>query len=1013
MNNIKKMAVAGLACLSMGIVPSALAQDSGNVISGVVLDEDNKPVAGAIVSIPGTQEMTSTDAEGRFFLDKKKGASEIKCSYIGCRDEVRIVNGSTMTIKLVSDIAYRDEMIETGMGRPERKLSYTGALSTVKSNDIEKSTSIGLISALNGKLAGLTIEETGGPTGGGSYFVRGRNSTNDDPILIILDGVPAPTVDLNTIDPMTVESVTIMKDAAAKALYGPKAGQGAIVITTKHGRVGKTQVNVNLSFALDTPTFQPDQVDGLTYAALRNQALQNDGLSLDQTLLGYTQSGQAPNNNWKDMFIKDVTTAQRYSVDVSGGNSRVRYYVNSGFVHTDGIYKVAEKQKFDPSQYYNRFTVVSNVDVSMFDCLTASLNANVRLYRMNAARSGESNIWSTALLTPPTQLGPFNDEGQLITSQQFESPIYGLINRDGSTRRTSSDMNFNFGLNLDMDFITKGLKARGIMGYHSYYTSTVAGAIDYARYIPSADGSWVPYGSHVDGSLSLSKASSTVSFLNAQGTIEYDRTFNGLHSVDAFVNYIAETRNPSSGSAENMLPFDRIQLGGHLKYGFDDRYFIQGDFTYAGSEEFVSGNRFHFSPTVSGAWVASNESFLRDAKWLDLLKFRVSYGALQYSNIPARFIYQTNYRQQNGSGLINALYTAARIMEYRQGNPDLQWEELRQQNYGVDFSFLGAFNLSVDYWRTNQMGVLTMDDMTPLVGGISSSNRPYQNLGKVRNQGVDVEFTYAKTLSNGLSITAKGNLGYNKNEVLKMNELDRTIDGYAYPYRSTGYAIGQQFGYLVDYTNGNGFFNSENELADYGLEYQGRAPRVGDLIYRDLNGDKKIDERDKAPMDGVKSLPNFSLGASVELAYKGIDLYLLLQGNLGSNSICSSSGIWEYNRLGHYSSIHTEAWTPERYAAGLPISFPALSTMASSNHVTNDFFLTGTNFMRVKNLTIGYSLPQKIIDKMHLEKFRVFLTGENLLTFTDLKFKGFDPELSGSTSYPILRRVNLGVNVNF
>lgn len=1016
MKNIRNKFIAGVFGLAMG-VGTISAQDNGTV-SGIVLDENNEPVVGALVSIPGTLESTVTDASGRFFLHKTDDAEYVKCGFIGYKDATSRISGGDLKITMESDIAYRDEMIEVGMGRKERKLSYTGAISTVKANDIEKSVSVGLEPAITGKLAGLTSMQTSSMPGsdGTEQYIRGVNSLNGNAILVVLDGVPAPTLDVNTIDPMTVESVSILKDAAAKALYGPQAAQGAILITTKRGKMGKQQVNVNLNYAFDKPTYEPYQIDSFTYATLRNQALANDGspLEFSRSQLDAFANGSGVDNNWRNMFLNKMMSTQRYSIDVSGGNNRVSYYVNAGYVHQDGIYKVEETDRFNPSQYYNRFTVVSNVDVNLYRNLRAFLNANARIYRTNGSYSGTSSIYEAINVTPPTVEGPLTDDGRVIATEYFSNPIYGQINRSGSSIQTGSDLNFNFGLDFDMDFITKGLKATGIMGYHSYYTGTINNVGKYTRYVKDENGDYVQFGSEVDSPISGSKSANSVYFLNAQATIEYSRQF-GKHSVDAFVNYFAENRISSSFDATMMLPYDRLQLGGHVKYGYDDRYFIQGDFTHAATEQFAKGNRFHFSPTVSGAWVASNEEFLNDVSWLDLLKVRASYGSLKYDNLYSfgRFLYETNIRQLNGSGIVNALFTAALVKEYLQGNPNLAWEESRQQNYGIDFSFLKAFNVSVDYWRTNQKKVIGQDETTPLSNGIPSSYLPYENLGEVLNQGVDLEVSYTKNLPCGLNITARGNFGFNKNEVINMKELDRTADGYAYPFRKTGYAVGQEFGYLVDYSNGNGFFNSESELVSSGLTYSGTQPRVGDLKYQDLNGDKLIDERDKAPLDGVKTVPSFSYGASVEMDYKGFDLYLLLQGIAGYSRYYSGVGVFENSNQGVFAEHHLNAWTAERYAAGQKITYPALTASNSSNLVANDFFTSSSNYLRVKNLTFGYSLPKSLVNKWKMEKLRVFLSAENLLTFTDLKYKGFDPEQTDIVTYPIYRAFNIGVNVNF
>ena len=261
-----------------------------------------------------------------------------------------------------------------------------------------------------------------------------------------------------------------------------------------------------------------------------------------------------------------------------------------------------------------------------------------------------------------------------------------------------------------------------------------------------------------------------------------------------------------------------------------------------------------------------------------------------------------------------------------------------------------------------------------------------------------------------MSVT--GDFAWNKNEIIDANDLDYSSIGYYYPFRKTGYSIGQKFGYLIDYSNGNGFFNSRQEIEDHNLVYQDIAPRVGDFIYRDLNGDGLIDERDKAPLDGVKTMPNFMAGASVQMKYKNFDLYIQLQGETGRNAFYNGLGVFENQAQGVYLAMHRNAWTPERYAAGEKIEYPALTSTTSSSLLANEFFVSKANYLRLKNVTLGYSLPDKIVKKMKMNQFRIYITGQNLLSMTDLKFKGFDPESTSIDSF-VYRMFNFGLNINF
>lgn len=973
-------------------------------LTGIVRDKEGAPIEGASVKIQDSPEYVVTDSEGRFYINTDKMSGHILCSYIGYKNEVLPIKAdSEITVRLSPDVSCSDEMMDVALNRKESRISYTGAISTVKSGEIELWQSQGLTETLQGKLAGYA-----------NGHIRGMNSMNGEAILIVLDGVPAPTIDLSSLDPRTVESVSILKDAAAKALYGPLGAQGVILVTTKKGYPGKTKVNVNLNYALEAPTMRADMLHSYDYAILRNEALSNDGLPLafNQNELDAFANGTGIDNDWRKMFLKDMRTSQRYNIELNGGNDKVRYYVNAGYARTEGMYKVDWTEKYNPANNENRFTLASNIDVNLFSFMTAFLNTNMRIYRVND--TGGEKIINKIYSTPNTVEGPLSEDGKIITNENFPDPIYGSINYKGVSMKTATDVNVDLGVNVDLSALTKGLSIKGIVGYHSYYAGTRKGSYNYTRYVRNENGDLVQLGTNVETALGWSKSSSTVYFMNFQGMLEYSRNF-GVHSVDAFLNYLAEDKLGSDYSSGWLLPFHRIQLGGHAKYGYDNRYFLQFDFTHAGSEQMMKGNQFHFSPTVSGAWVVSNEAFMKNQDIVDLLKFRVSFGALEYDNLwnfSSRYLYADDIRQANGSGLINSIFTCALVTEGALGNPKIKWEKSYQQNYGIDLSLFNVLNLSVDYWKTKQRSVLCKSELIPELSGFSSSDFPYENLGKVLNQGVDIEVGYTKKAGCGLGITVTGDFSWNKNKIVDAYDLNYSDIGYYYPYRKTGYSIGQKFGYLIDYSNGNGFFNSEEEIEKRNLTYQGTAPRIGDFIYKDLNGDGIIDERDKAPLDGVKTMPNFMAGASVQLTYKNFDLYIQLQGETGRNALYNGLGVFENKNQGVYLKMHQSAWTPERYAAGEKIEYPALTSTSSSSLTANDFFVSKANYLRLKNITLGYSLPEKVIKKMRMNQFRVYVTGQNLLTMTDLKFKGFDPECSSIDSFAY-RMFNFGLNLNF
>jgi len=1001
-----------LLCLICLFLDNGLCQAQiKKVVSGVVRDESNQPISGAIISIPNKDEYTtSTDIEGKFLLEIPKEENTLICHFIGYRNQsIKIITGHSIEINLKLDIAAQDALLNVALLQTERRGSYTGAISTVKEDELTKSPTAGFTASLAGRLAGLTsISSTSTPGNDAPLlYIRGLNSINGNTPLIVLDGIPSPLFDMNTLSAYSIESVSILKDAASKALYGPRASSGVILITTKHGQLGRTKVNVNMDYSIQQATQKPKTVNSYQYARLRNQALINDGNNPLYTLYdeaGYAD-GSLPNTNWYNMFMDNMASMQRFNLNISGGNNKVKYLINAGYMHQNSLVDAEKQEKYNPALKLHRFNIISNIDVALHRYLSCYLNTNISIDRLNQGYSGIESIMSNLYNMPPTIAGPTTKDGKIITTEYNENPSYGMINKSGYTHTTGINLNVAYGMKLDLDFLIKGLSTKGVIGYEANYSGNIYGSTDYPRY--SQDGNSL-FGTHTQLPLSLTKNSDMRYFMNFQGFINYDRVFGRKHELNAFICYFNEDMMKNGD-----LPYDRLSLIGHAKYGYDSRYYIQGDFSYDGTEQFKPNHRFKFSPTLSAAWIASNENFLKKINWLNFLKLRASVGWLANDQISnTRFLYSTDVRY-GLSGYLLSNYYAAHTIEGQQGNPSIFYEKSFQQNYGLDLTLFNSLSLSFDYWYVKQSGMALQDTSISMSQGISSSYLPYENLGKMNNKGFDMEISYTKKLSFGLDIAFKGNIGYNKNKLTDVRELNRKSSGYYYPHRKTGYSLGQQFGYLIDYSNGNGYYNSQQAIDNSKLSFTGVSPRVGDFVYKDLNNDGIIDERDQAPMKDAKTLPTISYGTSIQLGYKNVDLYVQIQGISGTAAYYNGCGIFENFGHGVYTNLHKQAWTAARYANNEKITYPALSTGNSSSLQSNEFFYSKNNYLRLKNVAIGYTIPKSLTNKMKIEKMRFYISGENLLTTTSLKFDNLDPEQKALNVYPIYRTFSIGLNLNF
>lgn len=981
------------------------------VISGVVRNESNEPMSGALISIPDNPEYTtSSDKDGKFIMETPSGANTLNCTLLGYRNQtVKFSTVQPLNIKLVPDAAGQDELLKVAMLQTEKRSAYTGAISTVSGDELAKTPSGGFSATLTGRLAGLSaLQSTNAPADDATLMhIRGLNSVNGNSPLVVLDGIPAPLFDMNTLDVNAIESVSILKDASAKALYGPRASSGVILITTKRGEIGRTKININMDFSIQQATQRPKTVSTTEYAQMRNQALMNDGSAPLYSLyqIASFADGTTPGHDWYDTFVNDAASMQRYNINISGGNNRVKYLVNAGYLHQSSLIDAEKNDNYNPALKLHRFNILANVDVTLHRYLSSFLNTNVTIDRLNQGYNGIGTIMNSIYQMAPTVPGPVNDKGDVTTTEYNEYPTYGLINRSGYAHQTGINLNVAYGMNLDLGFLTKGLSMKGVVGYEANYDGTIYGYTDYPRHAANGDGL---FGTHTTLPLSLTKTANMRYFINFQGFVNYSRTFGEKHEVNAFVSYFNENMMKNGD-----LPYDRISLIGHAKYGYDSRYYIQGDFSYDGTEQFKPGNRFKLFPTVSAAWVASNEGFLKDVDWLTFLKLRASAGWLGNDQIAnSRFLYATDVRYQLAGYLLSNYY-AAHTVEGMQGNPFIQYEKSFQQNYGIDLTLFNSLGVSFDYWNVKQSNMAIQNSSVSSAQGIASNYLPYENLGEMDNKGFDIELSYTKKWKGGLNMIVKGNMGYNKNKITDVKELDRTASGYYYPYRKTGYSVGQQFGYQIDYSNGNGYYNSQEEVDDSGLLYSGAAPGPGDFRYKDLNNDGNIDERDQAPMKDAKTLPTIAYGGSIQLEYKNFDVYIQLQGVSGTSAYYSGSGVFDNNNQGVYTDLHRKAWTAERYAANEEITYPALTTGSSSSLQSNEFFYSKCDYLRLKNVVVGYTLPKRWTSKLKIEKMRFYLSGANLLTTSSLRFDNIDPEQSSFSAYPVYRTFNIGLNLNF
>ncbi len=1011
---------------------AAIAQDAANPlkIRGTVLDSDGIPVAGAMVKSSNNGNEAVTDIDGNYEITVTDGSKSLNYNFIGYKTRTISVNKAAENgiVSMGEPSGSLDEIIDLGYYKVTRR-ELTGAVSVVGGTELAKSPESNLGKTFAGRLPGLTVMEDNGEPGrvaqsssnnGLTMIIRGLTTTNGNKPLIIIDGQISPNENYMYITPEEIETVTVLKDASAMAIYGMQGGNGAIVIRTKSGRIGSNKVSVYFDEALQQSSKTPYSISAAEYATLRNQAGYNDGLGRfsqfsQEQIDGYSATNHAY-NPYNDLFNKTMWMT-RAGMSLTGGTERLQYYANVNYMHESSPFKAEENKnwEYNPAPGIDRFNFRSNIDVKINSWLSAMMRISGSINRVKTAGSTNANVYSALFKLPPTMYGSLstvvNDEegnivhkgNEVLTVDGVTDPVYGMLNRSGFIEQLKADVLSMGGLNADLSMVTEGLSASAVVAYQLSSNNNQSTLQKYQRWIAVQNGDEVNFqrlGSDENTPLSYAKTRQMYYNLNLSAFANYKRTF-GDHYVSSMAYIFYQDLQTESTSGAAILPYKRESMGITATYGFKNRYFIRGDVAYSGSEQFHPDHRWYTTPSVSGTWIASDESFMQGIKpWVSLVKLRLSYGLNDNDQLgDGRMLYADNVDYQGN--------------EFTRGNPLLAPEKIYKTNYGIDLGFFdNDLSVSFDYFRQHCDNVLiSSSTLVPSFQGVPLDYYPLVNEGRIKNHGFEVAALYHKAINRDWTVFVGGSFSYNKNEMVDMKEVIR--DGYAYPYAKAGQSIGQKWGYIIDYSNGNGMFNFSDEISGCGLDYSALGtPRPGDFKYVDLNKDGKIDSKDRAPI-GYGDIPRGYYSINGGFAYKNFEVSFLFQGTTKRSITLSGVGAFETENQGVFNDIHMNAWTEDRWNAGEKIDYPALSLSKSTSHNDNDYFIQDGSYLRLKNAEIAYTLPHKISKKAFAEKIRFALNGQNLFTIDHLRSKHIDAEIGKLSAFPTYRVINLGVKVTF
>jgi len=1025
-NYISILLVCFCGCFS-GVSLWAQETELSGQIKGKVVNSYNEPLSDVLITSENGINEYLTNINGAFELTINDGSRFVIFSSYGYKDQKMALEDLNAEIEIVMayDVHRVGGTLNLGYFNQSREANV-GAVATVSGAELDRAPVSILSQTFAGRLSGLsTIEGSSELNGAGvTKWIRGVSTTNGFQPLVIIDGVVCPNVYYEYLSPKEIDNVTVLKDASATSIYGIQGAAGAIVITTKRGHTGEGRINVYVDQAFQQMTRRPEFVSSYEYAQLRNQAGVNDGLG------AYSQFSQAqldkfkdgtdplyPNNDWYGMFVRKTTMMQRAGVNVSGGNEKVRYFSNVNYLHQSSPFKVADEpdRNYDPTPNMHAINFRSNLDLRFNNYVSAFMNLSGNVNYETGSPHDKNAIYSLIFSLPPTLYGPLTpvpeadpdtgelpyDANQVVTNDREDNPVYGLLNRSGYARWLRTNVMAQAGVTLDMSFLAQGLSATGSMAYQTFTNNVTYTTQEFMRYVRSSDVSQLDFsrkGSWENTPLGYGKATVFFYNLNLMAHLDYQRRF-GDHSISAmaYIHYLVQEKEVTSGAG--ILPYKRENMGVTALYGYKDRYFIKGDLGYSGSEQFHPDHRHIATPAIGASWIVSKEDFMGNADWLSLLKLRASYGVTANDQFgDSRFLYLDYLDMYGTIGL--------------RGNPELSGEKIIKKNVGVDLGLFDAITLSFDYFMHNVDNMLVSNaGSVPAFQGVPLGYFPRLNNGKMENKGYEIEVSYSKRLTQDWSVFASAGFTSSANKVINVNEAPRGAD-YAYKYRTEGYKYGQPWGLLVDYSNGNGMFNSQAEISNSNLTYDFGVPRVGDFIYQDLNNDGVIDDRDEAPV-GNCAYPDNYFHFDGGFGFKGFELNFMFQGINSASIVLGGIGAIEFEREGVFNDIHKNAWTPERYANNGKIDYPALSLNQTTNHRVNDYFIMDRSFWRLRNVELAYTLPAGITEKMKVDRIRFSLNAQNLFTIDKMKSKYIDPEVGQMGAFQPYRVFNIGVNLTF
>ena len=1031
-----------ICMLLLGLSTSALAQES-IVVTGVVTDTNKEPMIGVNVSISNIPGLGAiTDLNGKYSI-KMPPYHKLVFTYIGFEKvEVLVKEQRTVNVTMKEASAREiDEVVITGTGA-QKKLTVTGAITNVDVDVLKANPSGSMANALAGNVPGILAMQTSGKPGSVSEFwIRGISTFGaSNSALVLVDGFERSLDEINVED---VESFSVLKDASATAIYGSKGANGVVLITTKHGKAGKINISAKAETFYNMLTQVPDFVDGYTYASMANEAkitrnleplykadeLEIFRLGLDPDLY--------PNVNWIDELLRKGSWSTRATLSMNGGGNTARYYVSGSYLDQQGMYKVDKALKdYNTNANFRRWNYRMNVDIDITKSTLLKVGVSGSLQKANDSGVGSDAIWTALMGYNAIMVPKLYSNGYV--------PAYGNDNGDrfnpwvqatmtGYRENWKNNIQTNVTLEQKLDFITKGLRFVGRFGYDTENNNWIN-----RRKWPEQ---WKAKRFRAtDGTLDYDRVAEERKMFQESGSdglrneffeaeLHYSRGFKH-HHLGGTLKYNQSSKIKTVGLGDDLkqgIARRNQGLAGRFTYNWNYRYFIDFNFGYTGSENFAAGHRFGFFPAISGAWNIAEESLIKKhLKWMNMFKIRYSYGKVGNDNLGnTRFPYLYDIEtmtKKDGDKTVDTGgynfgdYTFDRYyggMRYSSlSSPNVTWEIATKHDLGIDFSFFNdKLSGSVDYFNEKREGIYMLREYLPGIVGLESN--PSANVGKVTSEGFDGHFTFRQKLG-AVGLTIRSNITYSKNEI-----VDRDEENNYYWYKmQKGHRVNQARGLIS-----LGLFKDYDDIRNSPVQdFDGYKVMPGDIKYKDVNGDGKIDGNDQVAI-GATTKPNLIYGFGIAANWKGLDVNLHFQGAGKSTYFIDGSTVHMFTLGDGWGNVLSEMANSNRWISadisGDPATenpnaeYPRLSYGPNSNNYQQStYWLRNGSYLRLKTVEVGYTLPTQLVNKVHFNTVRIFFVGTNLLTWS--AFKLWDPEM-GSTDgkrYPLSKNLSLGISVN-